>query len=137
MPPLYYNTRACWLALALLAILVRGLVPIGYMPDFGTHRGGMMPLRICTGDGFAAIDVPTDKYGMPGKSAPGGHSNSHHTTAPCDFAIGHVLGFEFGYAALFVFLAFALLGLFESVKFSILPCRYFGDMAARAPPLFS
>jgi hypothetical protein len=124
-----------WLAaIALLAMLCQGLVPAGYMPDFGGHRGGLMPLRICTGDGFTTIKVSADKYAAPGKAAPASHHTPH---APCDYALNHVFGFAGLTAALLSSLLFILLTLLLPPEFSVSPRRYFGTLAARAPPIFS
>lgn len=130
------HMHAWWLAIALVAVLTRSLIPVGYMPDFGTHHAGLMPLRICTVNGFSIIDVPADKYGVQEKTAPK-ESPAHHANAPCDFAIGHIFGFVDSSAALSVVLAFTFLSLFACNGFSFSPRRYFGDMAARAPPIFS
>ncbi len=125
------QTRAVWPWLALLAVLVQGLIPAGYMPDFGAAHGGLMPLRICTGDGFATIQVSVDKYGLHKKLVPAGPHQNH---APCDYAINHIFGFANATAPLLVVLLFVLFTLCHISEFNFARRRDFGTIAARAPP---
>lgn len=66
--------RTFWLALAMLAVSVRVLIPAGFM----TSQDAQLPyaLVICTGQG--AISVPS--HDQDGHQAPEGHH------APCAFA---------------------------------------------------
>jgi len=65
------------MTLALLALLVRSLVPLGFMPGQSAH--GTYPLVICSGYGPVTIHVPADKI----PQQPGHES---HDNMPCSFA---------------------------------------------------
>jgi hypothetical protein len=65
---------AMWLALAVLALVARIVVPAGFMP---AQTAGGVALVICTGHGPLAIDGPQD----PKAPKPGSRSD-----APCAFA---------------------------------------------------
>jgi hypothetical protein len=122
------QARHILLAIALLAVLMRSLVPIGYMPDFGAH-GGVIAIRICTGDSHEIIKVPADRYG---KAQP---AHSPHQNVPCDYAINHSFNPITVDIALLLLISFLSAELFVFTKLNISQRRYFGDMAARAPPI--
>jgi len=64
------------LNLALLAFLVRSIIPVGFMPERGA--GNTYPLVICSGSGPVTIHVPADK--LP-------HVPSHSSdNMPCSYA---------------------------------------------------
>jgi hypothetical protein len=63
--------------LALLALVVRSLVPAGFMPGQGAHN--TYPLVICSGYGPVTIHVPGGKI----PQSPGHES---HDNMPCSFA---------------------------------------------------
>ncbi len=72
------------LNLALLAFVVRSLVPVGFMP--GHNAGSTYPMVICSGAGPVTINVPADK--LPFNP----HPHSSHETMPCTYAQGLAQG---------------------------------------------
>ncbi len=134
MSSLGLNLRAWPLAIALLAMLCSAMVPVGYMPDTSQHSGGLMSLRICTGMQMITVQVPADKYAIPGKITPTKHTIRQ---VSCDYAIGHIFKFLDSPAPFFVVLMFIFLALFLPEKTSFSERRYFGTLAARAPPAVS
>jgi hypothetical protein len=67
-----------WIALVLPGLLLRALIPIGFMPVFGAHVG--VQLSMCDGYApvaFAAMQMPAD---MPMDMHPGG--KSAHSVCP-------------------------------------------------------
>jgi hypothetical protein len=70
--------RWALVALALLALTLKGLTPAGYMI---ADRGGAFPLVICTGQGPA---MSADQDG--GRHPPGEHRS--HSDGPCAFSGG-------------------------------------------------
>lgn len=73
------NRRALrrWVSnLLLLAFVVRGLVPVGYMPDFSAGSDGIFKVVICSA--MSAKTIVLDDSGKP-------LSEVHHDQ-PCSFA---------------------------------------------------
>lgn len=131
---------ALWLFLA--GVLMRGLIPVGYMIDYAALENGSSPIVLCpTGlEGTSIYDILTGTghkhaahaHGEPGVS---GEADRVHHDAPCVFAAVAAL------AA--VLLAFALiLSLWPSIRNRLAPendRRPDGGsplpIGARAPPL--
>ncbi len=65
------------LMLALVATLLRGLLPAGWMPN--TQYAGATTLVICTMDGLRRLPV----HGTPQHNP---HDDQDHASAPCPFA---------------------------------------------------
>lgn len=69
-----------WLAhLLLLAVAVRALIPIGYMPDFAAAGDGVFKVVICSGMGAKQVALDADGKPLPDQQA----SNDGQ---PCAFA---------------------------------------------------
>lgn len=78
-------SHPCALALIVCALLLRALIPAGWMPTAGTD--GMIRIAMCTGMG--ATTAWMDRSGKIHQDAPGG---SDHGSQPCGFAVlGHGL----------------------------------------------
>ena len=69
-------TMARWL---LLCVVVRALIPIGFMPSFGSMADEGFHLVICTTDGAAM------QWADPGRE-PGSDDQSRKPAEPCAFA---------------------------------------------------
>ncbi|NLY64255.1 MAG: DUF2946 family protein [Alcaligenaceae bacterium] len=65
--------RQILLCLAVLSLLCRALIPVGYMPDFSSAHDGKFTITICTAVGTSTILV--DANGQPVQPSPGDHSN--------------------------------------------------------------
>lgn len=73
------NISQAALAIALVAVLLRGLLPAGWMPN---PAGAMLsPLVICTMDGPRRVAMPA----APNHS-PSGDKHEDHASGPCPFA---------------------------------------------------
>ena len=70
--------KRAYVHVALVAMLLRALLPVGWMP--GTTASGAMALVICSGDG-PALFMP-GMAGMDHKSKPG----TNHHNEECPFA---------------------------------------------------
>ena len=81
------------LNLALLAFLVRSLVPVGFMPAQNAHA--TYPLVICSGYGPVTIHVTTDKFPSAPAQPARGHDNM-----PCSYAQAFAQGIAVDIAAL-------------------------------------
>ena len=73
------------LNLALLAFLVRGVTPAGFMP--GHSANNTYPMVICSASGPITINVPADK--LPNSPSQPSH---HHDNMPCPYAQGFAQG---------------------------------------------
>ena len=72
-------------ALALLAMLVRAVVPAGYMlAEADTGQGRVLVLQMCNGHATGAIDLDTGKQVDPSKLT--GKGKTDGKGAPCVFA---------------------------------------------------
>lgn len=113
------------LMLALVATLLRGLLPAGWMPDL--HAGPGAPLVICTMDGFKRLPAAP-------QHAP--HDDQDHASAPCPFAAAAPLAPPAPAPTLFQpsVLAFAPLPARETNPSII---RVATVYPARAPPFFA
>jgi hypothetical protein len=69
---------ASWLLLA--ALVLRGMIPVGFMPDAAALAKGVFPIAICSNGLEQTILV--DEDGAPVKPPPA----AHHADAPCLFA---------------------------------------------------
>lgn len=125
---------ASWLML--LALLVRGLVPAGFMPDVGALRHGVYAITICTGTSQqnVIIDQDGNMVDRDGQGLPGG---DHPGEVPCLFAVAAQI-------AALLFLAVALVLLARERDGWHLPAdtlrrtaRPPGSPGARAPPAWA
>ena len=79
------TTRLVLLQLALVAMVLRALIPAGWMPAAGGQGTGLV---ICTGQGLVTIQLGPD--GKPLPAQPGDQDQSHHHDV-CPFAAaGHL-----------------------------------------------
>ena len=73
-------------AFALMAMIVRGLVPAGYMLAAPEQPGQFVNIVICHGDGTgyspAVLDLKTGKYADPKDQKPGKTDAGKNTTCP-------------------------------------------------------
>lgn len=69
------KSRLIFSALVLLILLLRSVIPAGFMP-----AGGLAPLTICTGTGSATI------YISPDKIPPSGHEKNSQSHSVCHFS---------------------------------------------------
>ena len=65
--------------LLLAAVLLRALIPVGYMPDFGAAAKGVFKVVICSANGFKSVVVDKDGHKIPD------HSDSTQDQ-PCAFS---------------------------------------------------
>jgi hypothetical protein len=75
--------RYAFICTALLALSLRSLIPVGYMPDFSGHGKGLFPIVICDGVDHAAQDSP-----CPMHHSPGGHTHL------CPFGASAIFSFD-------------------------------------------
>ena len=117
---------AIWLAL--LPLLLRAAIPVGWMPE----TAGGTTLVICTAQGLSTIILDHD--GKPVE--PTKEDGSEHETAPCIFgATAHYFAPDFGQSHLVRFAEFDRLLLVRSD--SRLSRVALGPQQARAPPRIS
>lgn len=119
--------------LVLVAILVRGLIPVGMMPDAAKADNRLFPLVICTSYGTSTVMVGADKVpDAPPLPDHGTHEESAQT-APCVFAAAFGLGTP-SFAA--VFLTGVYSGLAAILPSGIVPPgAIYKSYRAQAPPL--
>lgn len=121
------NPNQYALLLALCAVLLRGLIPLGWMPSAATGT-----LALCTADGLVQLST-TEARELLGQGVP--PAQEHAGPGPCAFAASGMPG-----AAPAVALppSLALAGAPEPRYCPpLLPYRPAGIALARAPPLLS
>lgn len=64
--------------LLLMSFVLRALIPIGYMPDFGAAAKGVFKVVICTASGSKSL-------ALDAKGTPVPKQKSHHDDQPCAF----------------------------------------------------
>lgn len=72
MPIVGYHRRSAFYAVLLLALLVRSMMPVGFMP--GQSKDGTVQMVICTGHGPMNMAVDADKSPLPLHHQSGDHS---------------------------------------------------------------
>lgn len=125
---------ASWLVL--LALLVRGLIPVGFMPEVGALRHGVYAITVCSGS--AQKNVIVDRDGnVVDPAGQGAPASGHPDDGPCLFALSLQV-------AALVLLAVALVLLASERSPWRLPAglhtpfeRPPGTPGARAPPAWS
>ncbi len=78
------SVLARWLSqLLLVAVLLRALIPVGYMPDLPAAANGLFKVVICTTDGAKTLAVDAN-----GDLAPTEHpaDEGDHRDHPCAFS---------------------------------------------------
>ncbi len=92
-----HDSRAFVSSLVLLAVLVRAMIPSGFMPDLH-NSAGLFPLVICSGlTGTKTVYLPAEKIaGLAAPSGKTGAGKGHHQDngchAPCVFSAAFVCG---------------------------------------------
>ncbi len=111
-------TRSSLTILLMAALVLRGLIPVGYMPEFS-----------------AKVDVPSIR--ICGGTHNHGEDPAHNKEAPCPFSVNAAFSFAGvqgpAFAALIIFYIVTL----TALALNITPLRRFGNASPRAPPLFS
>lgn len=117
--------RDVWLMLAVLAVGLRVLIPVGFMP--GSTEQGSYGLVLCTADGAVTIDPARDK--APAKS---GHDGA------CVFAAHAAAGPEPTVEAALEPAYAEPVALVQPAQTSLAPGRGLAapPLPARGPPLF-
>jgi hypothetical protein len=103
----------------MLALLLRGLIPAGYMPDFSGHG----VLKICDGVHHQAAGQESGKSG--GKES------------PCPFSVGAVYDAPASHPPLQIAAAFTMIRRPSSASFIHAKIRAFCNASPRSPPAFS
>jgi hypothetical protein len=118
--------------LALLAVLVRALIPLGYMPSMA-QKDGTFQMVVCSLDGPKTVTVQTD---FDPQSIP---EHTEQAQEHCVFALlGHTPCIE-GHAHYFAINAFWAqdAAIFYDYAFGHHSHTLSGQVQARAPPIFS
>jgi hypothetical protein len=110
-----------WLArIVIVAIVARGLIPLGYMPEAPTQAHAWPALGICGGH------MPMKDHGTA----------KDHESAPCPFSVNAIFAFDVDDTGLsgptFVFIATLMMA-----AFALSATRRFGNASSRSPPHFS
>jgi hypothetical protein len=77
--------------LLLLAVVLRALIPVGYMPDPAALREGMFRMSLCSAGGaMSGMALPSQHGGMSmahadDHTAPMSHSGDHSAGTECPF----------------------------------------------------
>ncbi len=113
-----------------MAVLLRALVPVGYMPNFNGDNA--FQLVTCTAQGAASI--PADDAYNPFQKTP---VTSHDAAKLCDFSLNsvhpmHVASPDF----VFVILVIATAFITSRREFVLARRRTYSPSSPRAPPRF-
>lgn len=137
MPDMFKPHRHPSFALLLACfVLLRSLIPVGFMPNMAELSHGKIDFVICTGVGFKTIQVDPITLQPSSEHAQTEHSASHHSTNTiCPF-------FSLTSAVLPILLLGTLLVLFVSIQrvycsLSFLRFTHLNQAARpRAPPRY-
>lgn len=113
--------------LAVTAVLLRALIPVGYMPDLESTKG--FEMVICTASG--AQTIAADANYDPLHKTP-----VHHAHKLCDFALTHINGQAVALQSFaLLVLALATAYLTSRKEFTLARRRYYSAQSPRAPPI--
>ncbi|MDX2027988.1 MAG: hypothetical protein SFW62_05080 [Alphaproteobacteria bacterium] len=112
-----------WLVLA--ALVLRGLVPVGYMPDF-SGKSALPSIAICGGKAHSS-NAPLKDSGTP----------SHHQDAPCLFAFNKSFSLESVKPPALAVLALVFSMALAFAALVLERQRLFGNASSRSPPTHS
>ncbi|WP_114395273.1 DUF2946 family protein [Oleisolibacter albus] len=142
------HRRFRWLLSCLLlgAMLLRGLVPVGMMPDLSRLSQGAIPLVICTGSGEMTVlmdltrpDGVVAKVAAVGETRPdGGHGGTGADGTPpglCPFALTLGWALPVLLALVVLLLVWPRLGTLRPPRLPATRCIFRSDdRLARGPP---
>jgi hypothetical protein len=127
------SVRRLAAGLLLLAVLLRGMVPAGFMPDLDALKRGVFAISVCSGGAYKDILVDAEGVPVEAPASPGG--DHHGDEAPCWYAASSPL-------VALVLLSCVLLLLIRPRRAWRLatpsgcdPPSLSGALGARAPPL--
>lgn len=124
--------RARIAALVTLALVVlRALIPAGYMPDLDAARDGRFTVVICTADGSTTLDLLSD--GTPADERPAKSPAQDH----CVFGGATILGLAAAPIALGVVDAATDVRAGIPADVTLPPTRAGPPLGSRAPPSLS
>jgi len=112
-----------------LALVIKSLIPAGYMPDMASLRNGAFKIVICTAYGAKEI-LLDDKYRLPGQEKHKQENGKAHEA--CPFSAFSYAAITPAFIILALLFAFAFFGI--SLTQNRLTCRRIGTHHSRAPP---
>ena len=83
------SSRSCFAWLVILALLFRGLVPLGYMPDFSKQAHGFFPITICSGYDRTTIFLDKD-FNKVEPVGQGKTQHQHDDRTFCPFSVSSI-----------------------------------------------
>ena len=120
-----------WLAhLLLLAVGIRALIPIGYMPDFTAAVDGVFKVVICSGMGAKSVAFDADGEPLPDQDV-------SHNDQPCAFAGLAVVALPSLDATLPTAPEFQSSTLIPRIAVQLPPSRASPMLGSRGPPQIS
>jgi hypothetical protein len=115
-------------------MLLRALVPAGFMPDLGALKHGVYTLTICSGSVQKSVLVDADGAPVGEPAGPVGHPGTDHDEAPCAFAALSHLVYLVGLVAGLLLLLRPIRAWRRPATASLDPPRHWKALGARAPP---
>jgi hypothetical protein len=119
----------------ILALVFRGLVPLGYMPDFSKGGAGFFPVTICSGYDRATIFLDQD-FNKADAARHGKGDSGHDDTTFCPFGVSSIFAWAGVSALVWLALAFSFIVVFHA-DFRLGRQRFFANTSSRSPPQFS
>lgn len=121
--------------LLLAAVVLRALIPVGFMPDFSAAANGVFKVVICTASGTKYVTVDAD--GQPVDSAPLSGQKAQHQDEPCAFAGLLPIAIAALEAPHLIVPQFDVAKIGVSADVTLPPARAGPVLGARGPPQFS
>ena len=118
-----------------LALLFRGLVPLGYMPDFSKRGSGLFPITICSGYDRSTIFLDRDFNKVDAAKHGKGHSQ-HDDKTFCPFSVSSIFASADAPVLFWLALAFSFI-VVSCTDFRLVRQRFFANTSSRSPPKFS
>ena len=127
--PMYLKANRLLILFLSLTLVIKSLIPAGYMPDMASLQNGSFKIMICTAYGAKEI-LLDDKYRLPGQENHKKDGGKTHEVCPFS---------AFSYAAItHTFILFSLLAAFAALtitrRHDKLVWRRVGISLSRAPP---
>jgi hypothetical protein len=127
-------TKRSLMTVLVMALVLRGMIPVGFMADASAPKNTLLPITICTG--FGPKTVFLDQQGVSHTSDQPAHhqqTGEAHAKAPCAFATGNIFTVADAATALAT-PEFFTPNISWPPENLFITAHYSGNAAPRAPP---
>ena len=131
-----FRTHKWILGLVSLALILRALIPLGYMPNLASLANGQIQMVVCTGSGPQMVTVAGD-FDPLKKTHPADTTKTEHGLFCAVGLIAHWFSLPIGIVLLFVLAVASVIVIYRLTHIVLRRFDYSFLPFPRGPPLFS